>query len=322
MELAGAKGSSIISLRISTLRRKSCPGKMGQVWDGKVPDLGWPKEGALQSQVRNGDSGGDKGVSQPGVGREVVWAGDVRAPSAARCDSHVLGCSGDAEPHAALRSTGPWGGPRWDPCAKPRAAASPRVPTRQLQRRGQDTSRLLRSPALAHTRSRTFQITQPALLQHPAPAPGARFTGCSASPGTPVVRLSAARQLRRSAPMQILQICASSAASARSAWPAARRRLERAPSCTAGCRQHPAPGLGGAALYLPRTGERCNIQWPRCMRLHQHPGKASWCWAGLAQRGAHAALCPTAQASPEGRILLPQGSPQHRCFPGRTGRVH
>lgn len=80
MELAGAKGSSIISLRISTLRRKSCPGKMGRVWDGKVPELGWPKEGALQSQVRNGDSGGDNRVSQPGVGREAAWAGGCQSP--------------------------------------------------------------------------------------------------------------------------------------------------------------------------------------------------------------------------------------------------
>lgn len=156
--------------------------------------------------------------------------------------------------------------------------------------------------------------------QHPPPAPG--LLGAWPPRGMPVVRLSAARQLRRSAPMQILQICASSAASARVAWPAARRRLERAPSRTAGCRQHPTPGLGGAALYLPRMGERCNVQWPRCVRLHQHPGNASWCWAGPAQRGAHAALCPTAQVSPEGRILLPQGSPQHRCFPSWTGSVH
>ena len=42
MKLADAKGSSIIFLRISTFGRKSCPGKVGRVWDGKAPDSGQP----------------------------------------------------------------------------------------------------------------------------------------------------------------------------------------------------------------------------------------------------------------------------------------
>lgn len=71
MKCSDAKCSSSILLRISTLGRKSCLGKMGQVQDGKTPDLGQQKEGDLpriQPTPRDnrGDSRGDsRGMSQP-----------------------------------------------------------------------------------------------------------------------------------------------------------------------------------------------------------------------------------------------------------------
>lgn len=67
MKWSDAKCSSSILLRISTLGRKSCLGKMGHVQDGKTPDLEQLKEGALpRIQPMPRDSRGDScGMSQP-----------------------------------------------------------------------------------------------------------------------------------------------------------------------------------------------------------------------------------------------------------------
>lgn len=67
MKCSDAKCSSSILLRISTPGRKSCLGKMGQAQDGKTPDLGRLKEGALpRIQPMPRDSRGDgSGTSQP-----------------------------------------------------------------------------------------------------------------------------------------------------------------------------------------------------------------------------------------------------------------
>lgn len=90
MKLADAKGSSIIFLRISTLGRKSCPGKMGQVWDGEAHDSRQLKEGPLQRnhpepRVVGAESavGTMECLSQPWGRRQRGW-GDARAPLCSR----------------------------------------------------------------------------------------------------------------------------------------------------------------------------------------------------------------------------------------------
>lgn len=199
MKPADAKASSIIFLRISTLGRKSCPRKMGRVWDGKAPTVGQPKEGALQrnppephtagAESAMGTTEGTMGVSQPGVGQEAAWVGGCQSPPLQRGATATRSAAQEMlNLTQHLRSDGDMGRSEGG-TFPPTAASSPLFPRgscgpRTSSDNGAKTPPcLLRSPAPGHTRGQTFRITQPSLLQHPAPAPGARFAGCSASPG-------------------------------------------------------------------------------------------------------------------------------------------
>lgn len=120
-----------------------------------------------------------------------MGGGMSESPFAVRCDSHMLGCTGDAEPHPAPAKQRGSGDERgWDPSAKPPTAASILVFPRGSSGPHGSSDDGAKTPqasacslALGHTRGQTFRITQPSLLQRPAPIPRARFSRCSASPG-------------------------------------------------------------------------------------------------------------------------------------------
>lgn len=175
------------------------PGRWVGVGMGKPPPWGSrrrelcrgtpPEPRAAGAESATGTTEGTMGVSQPGVGQEAAWVGECQSPPLQRGATATRSAAQEMlNLTQHLRSDGDVGRSEGG-TFPPTTASSPLFPRgscgpRTSSDNGAKTPPcLLRSPAPGHTRGQTFRITQPSLLQHPAPAPGARFAGCSASPG-------------------------------------------------------------------------------------------------------------------------------------------
>lgn len=229
MKLADAKGSSIIFLCISTLGRKSCLGKMDRVWDGKAPDLGQVKEGAVQrnhpepravgAESAVGTTEGTMGCPSQAWGRRQCGWGGCQSPPLQR-GVPMLGCTGDTEPHPAPAMR--WGRGKergWDLSAEPpTAASSPVFPHGNSGPHSSSDDRAKTPRASSTPRPRgtptvgLSKLLNPCYSSTQRPPPGPGFLRARRPRGMLAVRLSPMRQLWHSAAMQI---SASSTASAR-----------------------------------------------------------------------------------------------------------
>lgn len=338
MKLADAKGSSIIFLHISTLGRKSCPGKTGRVWDGKAPDSGQLKEGALQrhhpepraagAESAMGTAEGTMGSppSQPAVGREAAWVGGCQSPPLQRGVTATCSAAQEmlnvTQRLRSNRGTGRSEGgtlPQSHPPLHPprRSHVAALGPTAALT-----TGPRHPTPPPAPWPRGTLAVALSKLLkpccssaQHPSPGPG--FLGARPPWGMLAVRLSPARQLWHSAPMQISASSAVSTQHGVAGCVTARVYMHPAAQRPAVHSLHGGSARQGGtgALYTPRTAEQCKARHlpglgaSHCTSTH---GKSPACmaelaWAGKRQRAAlpaRAALCPAAWVSLKGRILL------------------
>lgn len=202
-----------------------------------------------------------------------MGGGMPEPPFAAGCDSHMLSCTGDAEPHPAPAKRWGRGEERgWDLSAKPPTAASsltfphgssgPHSSSDDWAKtpRASSAPRPRGTPAVGLSKLVNSRCSS---TQRPPPGPGS--LGARHPWGMLAVRLSPAQQLWHSAPMQIL---ASSAASARRGvascamvrvyvHPAACQPAGSDPACTActGARL----GKEGLEPYI-RSGQLSNVK--------------------------------------------------------------
>lgn len=267
-------------------------------------------------------------MSQPGMGQEAACGGGgcQSPPFAERCDSPMLGCTGDAEPHPAPAMH--WGRGKergWDLSAEPpTAASSPVFPHGSSGPHSSSDDRAKTPCASSTPQPRGTPTVGLSKLLNPCYSsaqrlpPGPGFLCARHPQGMLVVRLSPMRQLWHSAPMQI---SASSTASARRGvagcatarvyvHPAARQPAGSNPAHTA-CtgaqlgKEGLQPYIGSGQLSNVKHGTSpASVDPTAPSTQRKSPAcTAELGWAGKRQRATlpdHAAL----RVSPRGWILL------------------